>query len=179
MAPDAIVNLSDERAENLHEVINGVSWFGVSRVYRVIPQTGGAFEIPSFPVTVHPGGTSAPAASLVMPTLRLVATSPAGAEGMSVFFPTQKLGVKQTIEPSPDDLKVVGALTRIITQTAAGTESMLIPPVILATWTGLNATRNQPVRRTLSRTGQGRLRADAGTRRHTSSIATEDSNFRQ
>ncbi|OXC77813.1 BatD [Caballeronia sordidicola] len=127
--PGAIVNLPDEQAENLHEVINGVSWFGVSRVYRVIPQTGGAFEIPSFPITVHPGGTNAAAASLVTPALRLVATVPAGAEGMSVFFPTQKLGAKQTIEPSPDDLKVGGALTRTITQTATGAESMLIPPV--------------------------------------------------
>jgi len=127
--PGAIVNLPDEQAENLHEVINGVSWYGVSRAYRVVPQTAGAFEIPSFPITVHPGGTNVPEASLVTPALRLVATVPAGAEGMSVFFPTQKLSAKQTIEPSPDDLKVGGALTRTITQTATGTESMLIPPV--------------------------------------------------
>jgi hypothetical protein len=127
--PGAIVNLPDEQAENLHEVINGVSWYGMSRAYRVVPQTAGAFEIPSFPITVYPGGTNVPTASLATPALRLVATVPAGAEGMSVFFPTQKLGAKQTIEPAPDDLKVGGALTRTITQTAAGTESMLIPPV--------------------------------------------------
>jgi hypothetical protein len=127
--PGAIVNLPDEQAENLHEVINGVSWYGVSRAYRVVPQTAGAFEIPSFPITVYPGGTNVPTASLATPALRLVATVPAGAEGMSVFFPTQKLSAKQTIEPAPDDLKVGAALTRTITQTAAGTESMLIPPV--------------------------------------------------
>jgi hypothetical protein len=127
--PGAIVNLPDEQAQNLHEVINGVSWYGVSRAYRVVPQTGGAFEIPSFPITVHPGGTNVPAASLATPALKLVATVPPGAEGMSVFFPTQNLSAKQTIEPSPDNLKVGGALTRTITQTAAGTESMLIPPV--------------------------------------------------
>src|SRR5471032_151376 len=126
--PGAIVNLPDEQAENLHEVINGVSWYGVSRAYRVVPQTAGAFEIPSFAITVYPGGTNSPA-TLTTSALRLVATVPAGAEGMSVFFPTQKLSAKQTIEPSPNDLKVGGALTRTITQTAAGTESMLIPPV--------------------------------------------------
>jgi hypothetical protein len=126
--PGAIVNLPDEQAENLHELINGVSWYGVSRAYRVVPQTAGAFEIPSFPITVYPGGTNVPA-TLTTSALRLVATVPAGAEGMSVFFPTQKLSAKQTIEPSPDDLKAGGALTRTITQTAAGTESMLIPPV--------------------------------------------------
>src|SRR5471032_572199 len=78
--PNAIVNLPDEQAENLHEVINGVSWYGVSRAYRVVPQTAGAFEIPSFPITVHSGGTNVPEASLATPALRLVATVPAGAE---------------------------------------------------------------------------------------------------
>jgi hypothetical protein len=126
--PGAIVNLPDEQADNLHEVINGVSWYGVSRAYRVVPQTAGAFEIPSFPITVYPGGTNSPA-TVTTPALRIVATVPAGAEGMSVFFPTQKLSAMQTTEPSPDDLKVGGALTRTITQTAAGTESMLIPPI--------------------------------------------------
>src|SRR5471030_968330 len=126
--PNAIVNLPDEQADNLHEVINGVSWYGVGRAYRVVPQTAGAFEIPSFAITVYPGGTNSPA-TLTTSALRLVATVPAGAEGMSVFFPTQKLSAKQTIKPSPDDLKVGGALTRTITQTATGKESMLIPPV--------------------------------------------------
>ena len=124
----AIVNLPDEQAENLHEVINRVSWYGVSRAYRVVPQTAGDFGIPSFAITVYPGGMNAPA-MLATPALRLVASVPAGAEGMTVFFPTQKLTAKQTIEPAPDDLKVGGALTRTITQDAAGTESMLIPPV--------------------------------------------------
>jgi hypothetical protein len=126
--PGAIVNLPDEQADNLHEVINGVSWYGVSRAYRVVPQTAEAFEIPSFPITVYPGGTNSPA-TVTTPALRIGATVPAGAEGMSVFFPTQKLSAMQTTEPSPDDLKVGGALTRTITQTAAGTESMLIPPI--------------------------------------------------
>ena len=134
--PNAIVNLPDEQAENLHEVINGVSWYGVSRAYRVVPQTAGAFEIPSFLIKVYPGGTNAPA-TLTTPMLRLVATVPAGAEGMSVFFPTQKLSARQTIERSPDDLKVGGALTRTITQTAAGTEAMLIPPIHFGDVNGL------------------------------------------
>jgi len=141
--PNAIVNLPDEQAENLHEVINGVSWYGVSRAYRVVPQTAGAFEIPSFAITVYPGGTTSPA-NLTTPALRIIATVPAGAEGMSVFFPTQKLSAKQTIEPSPNDLKVGGELTRTITQTAAGTESMLIPPINLGDVDGLKRYPKPP-----------------------------------
>jgi hypothetical protein len=135
--PGAIVNLPDEQAENLHEIIDGVSWYGVSRAYRVVPQTAGAFEIPSFAIKVYPGGTNVPAASLVTPALKFVARVPAGAEGMTVFFPTQKLSATQTIAPSPDGLKVGGALTRTITQTATGTESMLIPPISFGDLAGL------------------------------------------
>ncbi len=143
----AIVDLPDEQAENLHEVINDVSWYGVSRAYRIAPQTAGEVRIPSFAITVYPGGMNVPA-TLATPALRLVATVPAGAEGMSVFFPSQKLVARQEIEPSPDDVKVGGALTRSVTQTATGTESMLIPPVNFGDVEGLkrypkpSATRN-------------------------------------
>ena len=150
----AIVNLPDEQAENLHEVINGVSWYGVSRAYRVVPQKAGAFEIPAFPITVYPGGTTAPA-TLMTPALGLVATVPAGAEGMSVFFPTQKLSAKQTIEPSPDDLKVGAALTRTITQTAAGTESMLIPPINFGDVDGLKRYPKPPAVKNIIRDRAG------------------------
>jgi hypothetical protein len=126
--PGAIVSLPDEQAENLHEVINGVSWFGVSRAYRIAPQAANAFDIPSFAITVHPGGANGPV-TLMTPALNLVATVPAGAEGMRIFFPTSKLGATQTIAPSPDHLKVGDSVTRTIVQNAAGTESMLIPPV--------------------------------------------------
>ncbi|SEB16622.1 BatD family protein [Paraburkholderia sartisoli] len=132
--PGAIVSLPDEQAANLHEVINGVSWFGVSRAYRIAPQTAKTFDIPPVIIDVFPGGMSGMsgatgASKLTTPPLKLVATVPAGAEGMRVFFPTPKLTATQKIEPSLARVKVGDAITRTITQTAAGTESMLIPPV--------------------------------------------------
>jgi hypothetical protein len=143
----AIVSLPDEQAENLHEVIDGVSWFGVSRAYRIAPQAANAFDIPSFAITVHPGGMNGPV-TLMTPALKLVASVPAGAEGMRIFFPTEKLSATQKIEPSPDHLKVGDSVTRIIVQNAAGTESMLIPPVDFGDVDGLkrnptaSATKN-------------------------------------
>jgi hypothetical protein len=137
--PDAIVSLPDEQAVNLHEVIDGVSWFGVSRAYRIAPQTARTFDIPPVTIDVFPGGmTGTPGASKLMtPPLKLVATVPAGAEGMRVFFPTPKLTATQTIQPSSSRVKVGDAITRTITQRAEGTESMLIPPVDFAPVAGL------------------------------------------
>jgi hypothetical protein len=145
--PGAIVSLPDEQAENLHEVIGGVSWFGVSRAYRIAPQAANAFDIPPFAITVHPGGMNGPV-TLMTPALKLLATVPAGAEGMRIFFPTRKLSATQKIEPSPDHLKVGDSVTRTIVQSAARTESMLIPPVDFGDVDGLkrnptaSATKN-------------------------------------
>jgi hypothetical protein len=141
--PGAIVSLPDEQAQNLHEVIEGVDWFGVSRAYRIVPQTGRAFVIPSFAITVQPGQMSVPV-KLMTPVLNFTATVPPGAEGMSTFFPAQKLVATQRVEPSPQHVepspqhvRVGDEVTRTITQRAAGTQSMLIPPVDFADVTGL------------------------------------------
>ncbi|MFM0224407.1 hypothetical protein [Paraburkholderia dipogonis] len=145
--PDAIVNLPDEQADNLSEDIDGTRWFGVSRAYRIAPQAGKTFEIAPLTITVYPGGMTGPA-QVTTPALKLVATLPPGAEGMSTFFAAPKLTVEQRIEPAPGHLTVGAPLTRTITQRAAGTESMLIPPAILADVAGLKryakpaATRN-------------------------------------
>lgn len=143
----AIVNLPDEQADNLSEDIDGTRWFGVSRAYRIAPQAGKTFEIAPLTITVYPGGMPGPA-QVRTPALTFVATVPPGAEGMSTFFAAPKLTVEQKLEPAPAHLAVGAPLTRTITQRAAGTESMLIPPALLVDVPGLKryarpaATRN-------------------------------------
>lgn len=133
---DALVTLPDEQAENLDEEIKGVKWFGVSRAYRITPQAGKVFDIPSFVITVHPGGMSVPV-QLTTPALKLAVTVPPGAQDMRVFFPTQNLTATQKIEPASGHLDVGGAVKRTIVQRAAATESMLIPPVEFGDVSGL------------------------------------------
>jgi hypothetical protein len=138
--PGAIVSLPDEQAENLHELINGVDWFGVSRAYRIVPQTGGPFTVPPFAITVQPGQTSGPV-KLMTPLLKFAATVPVGAEGLNPFFPAQKLVATQAVEPSQEHVRVGDQVTRTITQRAAGTQSMLIPPVNFSDVAGLKRFR--------------------------------------
>ncbi|HZZ03323.1 hypothetical protein [Paraburkholderia sp.] len=133
---DAIVSLPDEQADNLSEDVNGVRWFGVSRAYRIAPQAGKTYDIPPFAITVYPGGMNTPV-QVMTPALKLVTTLPPGAQDMAVFFPTTKLTATQKIEPSKQQLRVGDSITRTITQSAAGTESMMIPPVSLGEVGGL------------------------------------------
>ena len=146
--PDAIVSLPDEQADNLSEDIDGVRWFGVSRAYRIAPQAGKTFDIAPFAITVYPGGTTTPV-QVMTPALKLVATLPPGAEGMSTFFPTTRLTATQKIEPAKEHIRVGDSVTRTITQSAAGTESMLIPPVNLGDVDGLKRYAKPPATRNI------------------------------
>jgi hypothetical protein len=133
---DAIVSLPDEQADNLSEEIDGVRWFGVSRAYRIAPQAGKTYDIAPFAITVYPGGTNTPV-QVMTPALKLMTTLPPGAQDMTVFFPAAALTATQKIEPSKRELRVGDSITRTITQRAAGTESMLIPPAKLGEVNGL------------------------------------------
>lgn len=145
---DAIVNLPDEQADNLSEDIGGTRWFGVSRAYRIAPQAGKTYEIAPLTITVYPGGMQGPA-QVSTPALKFVATLPPGAEGMTTFFAVPRLTVEQKIEPVQGHLAVGAPLTRTITQRAAGTESMLIPPALLADVAGLKRYARPAVTRNL------------------------------
>ena len=172
---DAIVSLPDEEAVNLSEDINGLRWFGVSRAYRIAPQAGKTYEIAPFAITVYPGGMNAPV-QVMTPALKLVATLPPGAEGMATFFATSRLTATQKIEPTHDRLRVGDAVTRTITQSAAGTESMLIPPVNLGEVEGLKRYAKPPGTRNIV---QDRVGLVAGERTDTVTyIADHSGRFR-
>jgi hypothetical protein len=152
---DAFVTLPDDSGQNLNETIDGVHWFGVSREYHIVPRTAGTFEVPSFSITAHPGGSDSPV-TLETPTLSFAATLPPGAENMATFFPAPKLTVTQVIQPTNGRLEVGGTITRIVTQRAEATEPMLIPPVTFGDIDGLRRYAKAPVTRNIS-DGRGGL----------------------
>jgi hypothetical protein len=162
---DAFVTLPDDSGQNLNETIDGVHWFGVSREYHIVPRTAGTFEVPSFGITLHPGGSDTPVMQQT-PTLGFTATLPPGAENMTTFFPAPKLTVTQVIQPTDGRLEVGGTITRVVTQRAEATEPMLIPPVTFGEVDGLRRYAKAPVTRSIS-DGRGGLiageRVDAVT----------------
>ncbi|MDR5781593.1 hypothetical protein QCE63_19525 [Caballeronia sp. LZ065] len=151
---DAFVTLPDDNALNLNETIDGVQWFGVSRVYRIVPRASGAFDVPALSITLHTGGTDTPV-TLQTPPQTFTATLPAGAEGMTSFFPAPNVTATQRIEPQDGKLEVGGTISRIVTQHADATESMLIAPVQFGEIDGLRRYAKPPATRNISadRTG--------------------------
>jgi hypothetical protein len=160
--PDAFVTLPDESATNFNDTIDGVRWFGVRRAYRIVPRAAGVLRVPSFSITLHPGGgSSAMPVTLDTPSFQITATLPAGAEGMRVFLPAPNVTATQRIEPADGKPEVGGVVTRIVTQRADGTESMMIPPIAFDDIDGLRRDTKPPVTRNIT---QGRGELVAGER---------------
>jgi hypothetical protein len=160
--PNAFVTLPEDSALNLNETIDGVQWFGVRRAYRIVPRAAGVLQVPSFRITLHPGGgASNKPVILDTPSFEITATWPPGAEGLRAFLPAPNVTATQRIEPADGKLEVGSTITRIVTQRADATESMMIPPVKFTDIDGLRSNAKQPVTRNVT---QGRGELVAGER---------------
>ena len=92
---------------------------------------------------------------LQTPAFKITATLPPGAEGMTSFFPAPSVIATQRIEPQDGKLEVGGTVTRIVTQRADATESMLIAPVQFGEIDGLRRYPKPPSTRNISEDRSG------------------------
>ena len=163
--PGALVVQSDEQPPHLTEQINGVTWFGLTKVYIVTPMEPHAFTIPRLQIVLHPGMAPRPV-KVWSPTRRFTAQVPAGAEGVAVFLSTSRLNVHQRFDHKLTGLHVGDAFTRTITSTAKGTQAMFLPPVHFAEVEGITIYPNPSKVENLSEDRKGFIagrRVDSAT----------------
>lgn len=126
--PNAIAILSDERAQNLVETINGEAYAGISQLYIVTPQVAGEYTIPSATITFAyaaiPGQRSD--GSVTLPPTKFTVTGAPGAEGTQAAV-ASVLTVEQALDGDPAQLKVGDTLVRTVTVNAQGMRAMMIP----------------------------------------------------
>ncbi|BCA54621.1 hypothetical protein W02_17610 [Nitrospira sp. KM1] len=154
--PGALVTVSDEAPAHLTETIDGVQWFGLSRIYRVTPMEPRDYVIPRLRVQIHQGLVGRPV-TVWTPVRRMTARVPAGAEGMAEFFATSRLDVAQTFDRGLPGLRVGDAVTRTIVLTAQGTPGMFLPPISFIEVEGLALYPNAPRVENISKERQGFL----------------------
>lgn len=152
--PGALVTLSDEQPAHLTEDINGVKWFGISRIYQLTPMEPREYRIPRVQILVHPGLVDKPV-RLWTSSRTLRARVPPGAEGMAQFFATTQLDVEQAFDRPLGTLRVGDAVTRTVSLTAKGTQGMFLPPLSFESVDGLAIYPNAPVVENLSQDRQG------------------------
>ncbi|MGR3636255.1 MAG: hypothetical protein ACU0BK_10065 [Shimia sp.] len=131
--PNLIVRLPSRATNPVSETIEGETWSGVSRVYRLYPMVPGKFSVvqKTVSVTYADPETRAPV-SIDVPLEPIVfeATVPMGAEALKPLIVAQELTLTQDIEGTDGVLSQGDAVTRTVTAKITGSSALFLPPLI-------------------------------------------------
>jgi hypothetical protein len=142
--PDALVTLSDERAQNMERTIDDVQYAGIRKTYAVVAEKPGTFTLP--PIRIDLGYSlngKAIKGVAVAPGLRFEVAGSAGAAN-GVVFAAKNLTLDQTFDRDPSLLRKGDALVRTIVVTAEDTQAMMLPALNLRAAAGLTQYYKPP-----------------------------------
>ncbi|MEM9045147.1 MAG: hypothetical protein AAGC81_10645 [Pseudomonadota bacterium] len=147
--PDLMVRLPERASGPVSEQIEGETWSGVSRAYRLYPLTPGEFVIPTQKISLtvaDPGASSPESVDLATEEIRFRGVIPAGAEDLDPFIAAEELTVEQEFEGALSEIAPGDAVIRTITAKLAGASPVFLPPLLAEHPTsGLSAYPDEPV----------------------------------
>lgn len=142
--PGVIVVESGEAGVSLTESIDGATWSGVSNEYALYAQRPGTYTTPRARVSVRYARDGAPVeVEVSLPPVRFAARLPPGGVG-GPLLAASSVELTQTVEPTPENLRVGDALRRTVVLRAEKTRSMLLPELDTARVDGLTPYRDTP-----------------------------------
>ncbi|WP_170463577.1 BatD family protein [Ruegeria arenilitoris] len=127
-----LVRLPERASGPVSETIEGETWSGVQRSYRLYPLSAGevAFGAQDVVVTFADPDTNAPVqVSLPLPELTLNAVVPEGARDLDPLIIATGLTVDQQID-GDTNMENGGSITRRLTAKISGTTPFLVPELI-------------------------------------------------
>jgi hypothetical protein len=133
--PNLMVRLPERATQPISERIDGNTWSGTTRSYRLYPLVAGDFEITAQDIVItfsDPTSTGSEVqVNAPIEPIRFTAILPAGAQSLSPPIVAQGFTLKQDVE-GQNNLASGDAFTRRITATIRGTTAVLIPELIPA-----------------------------------------------
>ena len=133
-SPNMIVRLPERATGPVSEKINGETWSGVSRAYRIYPMVAGDFVLPgrSLRLTYADPDTTDPITKEIpLPVVAFTATVPEGAEDLDPLIVAEGLVLEQVFEGPDGTLTEGEAVKRIVTARIEGTSGLFLPPLIV------------------------------------------------
>lgn len=127
-----LVRLPERASGPISETVDGETWSGVQRSYRLYPLQVGTVEFGTqdVVVTFADPDTNAPTkATIALPDVALNAVVPEGARDLDPLILATGFTVDQQIDGSTD-MENGGAITRRLTAKIAGTTPLLVPELI-------------------------------------------------
>lgn len=147
--PNVMVRLPERASGPTSEPIDGETWSGVTRAYRLYPMTVGRFQIQAQPIVVtyaDPDTQEPVVVELRTEDIIFEGVAPQGAGGLIPFIAAEKLTIEQTIEGEPGNLEPGNSFERSVTARIAGTTPIVLPALIPPlTEPGIAAYPREPV----------------------------------
>ncbi len=130
--PNVITRLPERASGPASERIDGATWAGITRAYRLTPMIPGPVTIPPQPVTVtyaDPDGGDPIRVTLQTPEFSFEGVVPEAARELDPFIAATALTLDQQIDGDPATLAPGAAVTRRLTATITGASPLFVPPL--------------------------------------------------
>ncbi len=131
--PNLLVRLSERSTNPTSDRINGETWSGLTRTWRISPMIAGRFTIPPQPILVtysDPETSQATQVRLDTPTITLTGVIPEGAENLDPFVAAESLKLAATVEGDPGTMKPGDSVVVTMKAEIAGNSPMFLPRLL-------------------------------------------------
>ncbi|MDW3223877.1 MAG: hypothetical protein R8G34_13490 [Paracoccaceae bacterium] len=132
-APDLMVRLPERSTTPVSERIEGDTWSGVSRNYRMSPMVPGVFNIPPNDLIItwsDPQTNEARRDIVALDGFTLSGVLPDGAEGLDPFIAAEEITLSQDLEGNEAPLQPGDSIRRTVTVNIKGTPPMFLPALL-------------------------------------------------
>ncbi|NOE25873.1 BatD family protein [Ruegeria sp. HKCCD6157] len=126
---NVLVRLPERASGPISETVDGETWSGVQRSYRLYPLTSGpvAYDAQEVVVTfADPQSNDPVQVSVTLPSIQLNAEIPEGAQGLDPLIIAGGFSLDQNLD-GPTDMQAGDSITREISAQIAGTTALTIP----------------------------------------------------
>ncbi|ABG30229.1 hypothetical protein CEP88_12840 [Roseobacter denitrificans] len=132
-APNILVQLPEGATGPASRTIDGETWSGVSRRYRVTPMVPGRVQIPAQELSVtwaEPGKPDPLQQTFTLDPIVVEGRVPEGAEDLSPFIAAQNLTLTQEVSEADMPLQAGDSVTLTLTAQIEGTSAMFLPSLM-------------------------------------------------
>lgn len=132
-APDLMVKLLERSTSPTSRTIDGETWSGVTRAYRLSPMVPGTIAIPSQELVIswaEPGKTDPLVTTIAIDPFTITGIVPEGASDLDPFIAANALTLTQDLSTDARTLEPGDSLTRTLTVDVSGTSPLFVPTLL-------------------------------------------------
>ena len=131
--PGLIVRLPERSTSPVSRRIEGATWAGVQRTYRIYPMQAGVTDIPAQQLLIVYKDTDTNAdvpLTVDVPATQIVSKVPPGARTLDPLIVAQGVGIEQSWQVAEGELAVGDAVVRQLEISVAGASALFVPPLL-------------------------------------------------